>query len=143
MILEAATQVVEIEGRDSDEVEYYDIRDVSLSKALIVPEDDRGIETIFALRPASLNSVSRHQWVFEVVLTSVSTEEGQDTFSEHCRGLVEIGFEKYGKFSCFPYPTVRSKSYFYFFPRLSRESGRERHMCCFLGQEDYQRCAVV
>lgn len=97
MVLEAATQVVELEGYNATDVEYYDIRDVSLSKALIVPDDDRGIETLFALRPASLNTVSRHRWLFEFVLTSVSSEEGNDTFSEHCRGLVEISFEKHSK----------------------------------------------
>ncbi len=99
MVLEAATQVVEAEGYKATEVEYYDIRDVSLSKVLIVPEDDRGIETLFTLRPASLNTVSRYQWLFEFVLTSVSTEEGQEIFSEHHRGLVEVSFEKYGKLS--------------------------------------------
>ncbi|KAF4624420.1 hypothetical protein G7Y89_g13751 [Cudoniella acicularis] len=95
MALEAATQFVETEGYKATDVEFYDVRDVSLSKALIVPEDDHGIETLFALRPASLNTVSRHQWLFEFVLTSVTTEEGQDVFSEHCRGLVEVSFEKY------------------------------------------------
>ncbi|KAL9085918.1 MAG: hypothetical protein Q9165_007401 [Trypethelium subeluteriae] len=98
MTVEAATQVVEMKGYSATDVEYYDIRDVSLSKALIVPEDDRGIETLFTLRPASLNTVFRHQWIFEFVLTSVSTEEGQDTFSEHCRGLIEISFEQHEEF---------------------------------------------
>lgn len=97
LVLEAATQVVETEGRDASDVEYYDIRDVSLSTALIVPEDDFGIETLFTLRPASLNAISRHQWIFDFVLTTVSNDEGVDTFIEHCRGQVEIGFEKYGK----------------------------------------------
>ncbi|KAI1175676.1 hypothetical protein F4777DRAFT_598427 [Nemania sp. FL0916] len=93
IVLEAATQIVETEGRQDVDVEFFDIRDVSLSKALIVPEDDHGIEILFSMRPAPLNSVSRHQSLFEFVLTSVSTEEGRDTFSEHCRGLVEINFE--------------------------------------------------
>lgn len=97
MVLEAATQVVETEGLDASNVEYYDIRNVSLSKALMVPEDDFGVETLFALRPASLNAVSRHQWLFEFVLTTVANDEGVDTFVEHCRGQVEIGFENYGK----------------------------------------------
>ncbi|KAF3391196.1 Lovastatin diketide synthase mokB [Talaromyces pinophilus] len=92
---QAATQVVELVGRSSTEIQYYDIRDVSLSKALIIPEDDHGIETLFSLRPAFLNANSGHQWVFEFTLTSVSIEEGRDIFSEHCRGLVEVRFERY------------------------------------------------
>ncbi|KAH8198332.1 hypothetical protein TruAng_007487 [Truncatella angustata] len=95
MVLEASTQVVETEGLKASDVEYYDIRNVSLSKALIVPEDDFGIETLFSLRPTSLNAVSRHQWLFDFVLTTVSNNQGVDTFTEHCRGQVEIGFEKY------------------------------------------------
>ncbi|KAH8165552.1 hypothetical protein CIB48_g2685 [Xylaria polymorpha] len=85
IVLEAATQIVETEGRQATDIEYYDIRDVSLSKALIIPDDDHGIEILFSMRPAPLNSVSRHQWLFEFVLTSVSTIEGHDTFTEHCR----------------------------------------------------------
>lgn len=102
MIYEAATQIVEARGRSEADVEYYDIQDVSLSTALIVPEDDFGIETLFTLRPAALNATSRHQWLFEFTLTSVANEEGVDTFVEHCRGRVEVGFEQYGKWSTSP-----------------------------------------
>jgi hypothetical protein len=97
MVLEAATQVVETEGFHTSDIEYYDIRNVSLSKALIVPEDDFGIESLFALRPASLNTVSRHKWLFDFVLTTISSDGGVDVFTEHCRGQVEVGFEELGK----------------------------------------------
>jgi len=97
MVLEAATQVVETEGLHTSNIEYYDIRNVSLSKALIVPEDDFGIETLFTLRPASLNTVSRHKWLFDFVLTTVSSDSGVDVFTEHCRGQVEVGFQELGK----------------------------------------------
>jgi hypothetical protein len=65
----------------------------------MIPEDDFGVETLFVLRPASLNSTSRHKWVFDFVLTSVSNDEGKDTFTEHCRGQVEIGLENYSEHS--------------------------------------------
>ena len=97
MILEASTQVAETNGFDASDVEYYDIRNISLFKALIIPEDDFGIETLFTVRPTLLNATARHQWLFDFVLTTVSNEEGVDQFIEHCRGQVEIGFEKYGK----------------------------------------------
>ncbi|ORY63304.1 uncharacterized protein BCR38DRAFT_475285 [Pseudomassariella vexata] len=95
MVVEAATQVVEVEGLQASSIEFYDIRNVSLFRALMIPEDDMGIETLFTFRPSSLNSVSSHQWVFDFVLTSVANEEGQDTFVEHCRGQVEVSFDKY------------------------------------------------
>ncbi|KAI1356404.1 hypothetical protein F5Y01DRAFT_309815 [Xylaria sp. FL0043] len=94
MVLEAATQVAETEGLSASDIEYFDIRNVSLSKALIVPEDDFGIETLFTLRPASLNTISRHKWLFDFVLTTVSSDDGVDIFTEHCRGQVEVGYEE-------------------------------------------------
>ncbi|KAI0401422.1 hypothetical protein F4802DRAFT_601014 [Xylaria palmicola] len=94
MVLEAATQFVEIEGLSASDIEYFDIRNVSLSKALIVPEDDFGIETLFTLRPATLNAVARHRRLFDFVLTTVSNENGVDIFTEHCRGQVEVGHEE-------------------------------------------------
>lgn len=97
LALEAASQLVERDGLSTNSVEYYNIRNVSLSKALIIPEDDFGVETLFTLRPATLNDVSRHQWTFDFVLTSIATEDGSDTFVEHCRGQIEVEFEKYGK----------------------------------------------
>ncbi|KAI1858549.1 uncharacterized protein JN550_012596 [Neoarthrinium moseri] len=103
MALEAATQIAELGGLKVSDVEYYDIQNVSLSKALIVPEDDLGIETLFTLRPTPLNKTTRHVWLFDFVLTSVSNEFGVDNFVEHCRGQVEVGLEKYS----FPeYPFV-------------------------------------
>ncbi|KAJ4413900.1 Type I Iterative PKS [Gnomoniopsis sp. IMI 355080] len=95
IVLEAATQVVETQGLQSGAVECYDIRNVSLSKALMVPEDDFGIETLLTLRRTSLNATSRHQWLFDFVLTSVASEEGVDTFTEHCCGQVAVEFDKY------------------------------------------------
>ncbi|KAI0508959.1 hypothetical protein F5B22DRAFT_658737 [Xylaria bambusicola] len=95
MVLEAATQIVEAEGLLASDVEYYDVQDVSLSTALIVPEDDFGVETLLTLRPTSLNSVSRHKWLHDFTLTSVVNEEGVDIFVEHCRGRVEIGLENF------------------------------------------------
>ncbi|KAI1419983.1 hypothetical protein F5Y12DRAFT_720070 [Xylaria sp. FL1777] len=95
MALEAATQVVETEGGNALNIKYFEIRNFSLLKALIVPEDDFGIETLFSLRPASLNAHSRHQWLFDFVLTTVSNVDGVDIFTEHCRGQVETGFEEF------------------------------------------------
>jgi hypothetical protein len=99
MVLEAAAQIAETDDLKLSDVEYFDIKNVSLSTALIVPEEDRGIETLFAMRPVQLNNVSRYQWLYEFVLTSVSSEDGQDVFSEHCRGQVEISFAPHGKMS--------------------------------------------
>lgn len=96
MVLEAATQLVELEGLEAGSIECYDIQNVSLSRALMIPEDDFGIETLLTLRPASINATSRHKWLFDFVLTSVATENDVDTFTEHCRGQVQVDLEQYG-----------------------------------------------
>ncbi|KAI1264396.1 hypothetical protein F5Y18DRAFT_390351 [Xylariaceae sp. FL1019] len=94
MAIEAATQVVEVEGLEVLSIEYFNIQKVNFAKALIIPEGDFGIETLFTLRPASLNSVARHKWLFDFMLTSVAKDHGKDVFIEHCRGQIEVGFEQ-------------------------------------------------
>ena len=97
LVLEAATQALEIEGKNAADIQSYEFRDVTLQKALIVPEDDRGIETLLTLRPAPLNTTQRYEARFEFVLTSVVNENGADNFTEHCRGLIDVDLELHGK----------------------------------------------
>jgi len=77
---------------------------VSLSAALIVPDDDRGVEMLTNLRP-ELDKQGKKwaQWSFSV--TSVVTANGEDVFTEHCHGKVGYAFESKGNFSG-PHPTV-------------------------------------
>ncbi|POS74346.1 polyketide synthase-5 [Diaporthe helianthi] len=98
MVLEAATQLVELEGLEAGSIECYDIQNVSLSRALMIPEDDFGVETLLTLRPASINATSRHKWLFDFVLTSVATENDVDSFTENCRGQVQVDLEQYGTY---------------------------------------------
>lgn len=100
--LEAATQAVELNDRIASDIQTYEFRDVSLQNALIVPEDDRGIEVLFTLRPASLNNTTRHESRFEFALTSVVSENGKDSFVEHCRGAIHVSFEHDGT----PFPNL-------------------------------------
>lgn len=99
MAMEAVTQAVEVEDRKAEEIESYEFRDVSLKKALIVPDDDHGVEVLFTLRTMPLNSTTNHENVFEFVLTSVVNENKKDGFIEHCRGKITVSFESHGESS--------------------------------------------
>ena len=93
MALEAATQAIEVGGKEEKDIQNYHIRDVNLQNALIVPQDDHGIEILFTMHPTSLNNTTRHDSRFEFLLTSVINEDGEDSFIEHCRGIIDVVFE--------------------------------------------------
>ncbi|PQE21953.1 polyketide synthase protein [Rutstroemia sp. NJR-2017a WRK4] len=92
MAIEAATQAVEVYGSLESDIQSYEIRDVSLQKALVIPEEDRGIEILFTLRKATLNTNSDYESRFNFVLTSVNNLNGEDSFVEHCRGTIDVNF---------------------------------------------------
>ena len=94
--MEATTQAIEVEGGHAFGIQSYEFRDVSLQNALIVPEDDLGVETLFGLRLATLNSTALHDARYEFFLTSVRTENDADEFVDHCRGTIVVGFEPHG-----------------------------------------------
>lgn len=71
----------------------YELLDVALHKALIVPEDDRGIEVLFTLQREKLNNTSDYESQFSFILTSVNPLNGEDTFVEHCRGTIKVTFK--------------------------------------------------
>lgn len=95
--LEAATQAIEVEGGRASDIQSYEFRDVSLQNALIVPEDDLGVETLFNMRLATLNNATRHKARFEFLLTSVMTENDEDKFVDHCRGTIDVILEPHSK----------------------------------------------
>ena len=97
--MEAATQAIEVEGGHASDIQSYEFRDVSLQNALIVPEDDLGVETLFSMRFATLNSVTRHDARFEFLLTSVVTENEEDKFVDHCRGTINVVLDSHSKLS--------------------------------------------
>lgn len=57
--LEAATQVVEVDGCQAADIQSYEFRDVPLQNALMVPDNDLGVEVLFSMRLVSLNSTTR------------------------------------------------------------------------------------
>lgn len=82
MVVEAIQQT---SARASAEVVGFRLRDINLSKAIAVPENNEGVEITFILRPLSTSSIaSSYQW-HEFRLFSIS---GENVWTEHCRGCV-------------------------------------------------------
>lgn len=66
----------------------YRIRELSISKALVIPQDDEGVEVVFALRPAPTSSVGSSDTWNEFRIFSYTAVGG---WTEHCRGSTLVG----------------------------------------------------
>lgn len=91
LAIEAATQQLDIvEKQEDHEVSGYQIRDMSVEQALVIPDTAEGIEIQTALRPASDKTVGSQGWKeFEVF--SITSE---NRWMRHAQGLVMVEFNK-------------------------------------------------
>ncbi|KAG8164230.1 hypothetical protein KVR01_006148 [Diaporthe batatas] len=85
MAIEAITQVHELGGDDAsrEPIDNYTLRDVSIKKALVTPDDDDGIEVLLNLRPAVQGGGG--WWDF-----SVSSIDMEQVHKEHMAGSIGI-----------------------------------------------------
>ncbi|KAK3945065.1 hypothetical protein QBC46DRAFT_455714 [Diplogelasinospora grovesii] len=93
MAVEAALQAAEVHALDISSIKSFEFQDVLLSAALLVPDDDRGVELLTSLWPEPGNGYTTSngaQWTFTV--TSVMNADGDDVFTEHCHGKVAYSF---------------------------------------------------
>ena len=97
MAMEAITQLSEI--TKSPEVTAYTLRDVSIKTALVVPDDDDGIETVLSLRTAEINSKVSPDSVmgkwFDFNVYSYSRED--DTWKDHIAGTIGVNMRSKGR----------------------------------------------
>ncbi|RYP74561.1 hypothetical protein DL769_003988 [Monosporascus sp. CRB-8-3] len=70
-------------------VKGFELRDVNIGKALVVPDTSEGVETVFQLRPLSTSAKQSSELWHEFRLFSVGKREG---WSEHCRGRIAYRF---------------------------------------------------
>ncbi|KAI8632693.1 polyketide synthase [Xylariaceae sp. FL1651] len=63
----------------------YALRDVEFSQALVIPDDDIGIETLLAMRPCTGRDLATKGW-YEFEVHSVT---GLDNWTSHCRGFIQ------------------------------------------------------
>ena len=81
MAIEAAKQ----NAQADKEIDGYEFRDVNISKAMIIPQDDEGIETMIQLRPWRLGSQAPTSVWQEFTIFSLASEVD---WQEHCSGLL-------------------------------------------------------
>lgn len=107
MGVEAALQAAEIHTVDTSLIRSFEFRDVLLPAALIVPDDDQGVELITSLHPEKgFAGRSQVPWRFSV--TSVMRTGEDDVFTEHCHGRVSYSFTSSGQFAPHPLLSVVS-----------------------------------
>ncbi|OBT78885.1 Type I Iterative Polyketide synthase (PKS) [Pseudogymnoascus sp. 05NY08] len=89
MALEAAAQVLSVTALPPGRmVRGFTVRDLAISRALVVPQSEEGVETVFSMRPLpDSTTVSSAAWrEFRVF------SYGDGGWAEHCRGVVGVDF---------------------------------------------------
>ncbi|KAK1979528.1 fatty acid synthase [Colletotrichum cereale] len=89
MAMEAITQMTEL-GAGKVEIANYVLRDVSIKKALVTPDDDNGIEVMLNMRPAMSNpgeaAGAHHSWWD----FNVSSVDQDGAAKDHMTGSIAI-----------------------------------------------------
>jgi NADPH:quinone reductase-like Zn-dependent oxidoreductase/ubiquinone/menaquinone biosynthesis C-methylase UbiE len=97
MALEAVSQLTQsVAGHSAS----YALQDVEFSQALIIPDDEEGVETLLAIRPCSNKALGMKDW-YEFQIYSVSAE---NAWSSHCTGLVRVSYSPLNSGSIEPGP---------------------------------------
>lgn len=98
MAIEAVTQMVS-DSEGSLEIQSFTLKNMSIQRALVVPDDEYGVETLFALhsgnavRTHSVVSPARRQYTFSV--SSVAMQGS--TWNEHATGTIRVNMAIKGK----------------------------------------------
>ncbi|KAI1337734.1 beta-ketoacyl synthase domain-containing protein [Xylariaceae sp. FL0016] len=90
MAIEACRQTVDLDS--AKPIKGFKFRDVSFHSALQVPDDPKGVESYFHLRPvreAALEKKTSSWREFQVF-----TSQDDEDWREHCRGQVQIEYEE-------------------------------------------------
>ncbi|EFW98540.1 polyketide synthase [Grosmannia clavigera kw1407] len=90
MAIEAMRQMLVI-GDVQTVIEGYELRDVNIGKALVVPESAEGVETMLVMRPVTASARSSSDLWHEFRIFSVSKVEG---WVEHSRGRIAYRFRQ-------------------------------------------------
>lgn len=88
MAIEAITQT-NLDTVDPLDIHSFTLKDVLIKTALVVPNDDNGVETLFVLHRRK-NGPTRHpsrQW-YTFSVSSISVQE--NTWKDHASGMIGI-----------------------------------------------------
>lgn len=89
-VIEAARQMAKADG-SSKNISSFELREISISQALVIPNDDIGAETYLHLKRRKLGmGSSAGPWL---EFSFYSAQEG-DVFVEHASGLIQTHYTK-------------------------------------------------
>lgn len=104
MAIEAITQLNE-DSPNPVHIHGYSLRDISIKAALVTPDDDAGIETLFSMRPSALGINSAQDSVsgkwFDFNVSSYTSEGGN--WKDHMTGTVGVNIRSRGEASSIPF----------------------------------------
>ena len=83
MAIEAITQLHELSDKPASDIAAYVLRDVSIKKALVTPDNDDGVEVMLNMRPSATDGTK--WWDF-----GVSSVDGEGVQKEHMTGSISI-----------------------------------------------------
>ncbi|OKL57953.1 hypothetical protein UA08_06759 [Talaromyces atroroseus] len=92
MAIEAITQLNE-SSTNAVNIEGFMLRDVSIKSALVTPDDDKGIEVLFSMRPSLFSAGDSNAW-WDFNVSSVS-ETG--LWNDHMAGTISINTRARGQ----------------------------------------------
>ncbi|OXV05636.1 hypothetical protein Egran_06595, partial [Elaphomyces granulatus] len=94
MAIEAALQMSTVSSTAKEDkkgpISEYKIRDLGISRAIVVPETEEGVEVIFSMRPHPINQVTSSNIWNEFRIFSYTKSGG---WAEHCRGLISVVYK--------------------------------------------------
>ncbi|KAH8704702.1 putative polyketide synthase [Talaromyces proteolyticus] len=92
MAIEAITQLNECSAQPVN-IEGFVLRDISIKAALVTPDDDNGIEVLFAMRPSLFSGGESNVW-WDFNVSSVS---GSGLWNDHMTGTISINSRARGQ----------------------------------------------
>lgn len=90
MGLEAAMQMAEIQDVNTTSITSFTFENVQIENALMIPEDDAGIEVLLNFYPVRPISKVENAPTWHFTVTSVESSGDRDVFTDHVHGV--IGF---------------------------------------------------
>ncbi|KAK0641933.1 hypothetical protein B0T16DRAFT_334009 [Cercophora newfieldiana] len=108
----------------------YELRDVDILAALLVPETSDGIEVQLQLRPCNAKDISTIGWT-EFQVQSVT---GENKWTDHCKGLISVQYATADGTTHSPRPDVRY--------RLNQPSSESEYRVHINPQEIYSSLRV-
>ena len=93
MAIEALTQI-NSDSADPLQISAYTLRNISIKSALVIPDDDEGVETLLSLRPVGNGSINPGEDLSNTLYAFAISSYYQGIWKEHAAGTVEINTRK-------------------------------------------------